>query len=76
MKTKIPIHKQLILESSFKNIPCNGIQDVNGKHYGFSCGKENKSDNVFIYTHRARSKAYSDLNKIPLFAKKFIDSTG
>jgi hypothetical protein len=74
MVTKL--NKNLIIESSYTNISCNGIQNVDGKSYGFSCGKEKKSDKVFIYTHRSRSSSYPNLEKIPISVKKFIDSTG
>jgi hypothetical protein len=46
----------------------------NGKTYGCSCGKD--KEGYFAYTHRARSKSYETLQKIPIKTLKFIDSTG
>jgi len=54
----------------FENVPCKGIKE----NKGFSCGKD--KDGYFIYTHRARSKRYSSLDKIPQKDIDFIDSTG
>ncbi|OPX93992.1 MAG: hypothetical protein A4E53_00155 [Pelotomaculum sp. PtaB.Bin104] len=46
----------------------------NGKKFGCSCGKDDNG--YFVYTHRARSKSYESLQKIPIKVLKFIDSTG
>lgn len=50
-------------------------KDKNGKRkvYGCSVGKDNKG--YFVYTHRARSKSYESVNKIPVKDLNFIDST-
>lgn len=71
--------RNLIMESSkpyFDNVPCKGVK----QKLGFSCGcsrkRNEKEKPYFIYTHRARSKGYESLDKIPLDVIKFIDSTG
>jgi hypothetical protein len=40
---------------------------------GLSKGKD--KNGVYIKTHRARSKSYPSLDKIPLSVLKFIEST-
>ena len=72
--------RQLLTESShkpyFDNIPCKGVK----QKLGFSCGcsrkRKEKEKPYFVYTHRARSKGYESLDKIPVDVIKFIDSTG
>jgi len=76
----IKLNKQLILESSsksyFDNIPCKGIKEKKGFSCGFSRRRSEKDKPYFIYTHRARSKGYKSLDKIPTSVINFIDSTG
>lgn len=82
MIINITINKDLVLEESskFKSVPCNGIQNVDGNQLGFSCSESMKYGKglgkFFIHTHRARSKYYSDITKVPISVRKFIDSTG
>ena len=75
---KIQLNKQLILENSkYKSVQCEGIV---GDSSGFSCAERTKRGKgigeFFIHTHRARSKYYDDLGKVPKSAQKFITSTG
>jgi hypothetical protein len=42
---------------------------------GCSFAKDKKSGKYFCYTHRARSKFYDSLEKIPKSVVKFISST-
>lgn len=90
----IKVNKDLILESmelieesiqkrrklKHKDVPCNGIQNVDGKQLGFDCKEVTRygkgTGQFFICTHRARSKFYDDLTKVPISTRKFIDSTG
>lgn len=70
---QITINKQLILEASSKdweNVSCDGVK----QKLGFSCGRDKQG--YFVYTHRAGSKRYPSLDKIPMKDLKFIDSTG
>ena len=67
---KIDILIEEAKNKNFDNVPCKGIKEKKG----FSCGKD--KDGYFIYTHRARSKSYSSLDKIPQKDIDFIDSTG
>ena len=83
---KININKDLILEEAsrpklkHREVPCNGIKNVDGKQLGFSCKEVTRygkgTGQFFICTHRARSKFYDDLTKVPISTRKFIDSTG
>lgn len=41
---------------------------------GVSKGKD--KDGIYIKTHRARSKSYPSIEKIPMSVLKFIESTG
>ncbi len=62
---------------SFDNIPCKGLSPKAGSaRYGVSCGREKKSGLEFVYTHRARSKGYPGLSRIPTGRIKFVESTG
>lgn len=76
----IKLNKQLILEASddkyFDNIPCKGIKEKKGFSCGLSKKRSEKLTPYFIYTHRARSKGYKSLDKIPTSVINFIDSTG
>lgn len=85
----ININKEVILEEAslasrrklkFKDTPCNGIQNVDGKQLGFDCKEVTSygkgTGQFFICTHRARSKFYDDITKVPISTRKFIDSTG
>jgi hypothetical protein len=86
---KIKINKTMILEEAslasrrklkFEDTPCNSIQNVNGKQLRFDCKEVTRYGNgtgqFFISTHRARSKFYPDITKVPISVRKFIDSTG
>jgi len=75
----LKINKRLILEAKAgpiyeseyydNSIPCKGIK----KKMGFTCKKDKQG--FYISTHRARSKSYKSLDKIPLKDINFIDST-
>ena len=56
-------------------VPCNGIKEKKG----FSCYEElyrgKGTGKFYIATHRARSKSYDSLEKIPMKDINFIDST-
>ena len=83
----ITINKDIICESMFlleeasklkyRSVPCKGL---GGTNRGFSCSEQTKrgkgTGNFFIHTHRARSKYYDDISKVPLSTQKFISSTG
>lgn len=45
-----------------------------GKHYGVGISED--KDCFFAHTHRARSKSYESVDKIPKNVLRFIDSTG
>ncbi len=64
----------------FQDTPCKGIQNVDGKRLGFDCKEVTSygkgTGQFFICTHRARSKFYDDITKVPISVRKFIDSTG
>ena len=40
------------------------------------CSFAKDEDGYFCYTHRARSKSYENISKIPKSAVEFIESTG
>lgn len=48
--------------------------DRDGVHYGVSISKDDKG--YYAHTHRARSKSYESIDKIPVSKLKFIDGTG
>lgn len=61
----------------FKNVKCFGLKrKENGGKFSVSCGQENNTKKFFVYTHRARTKAYDSISNIPLSRIKFIESTG
>ncbi len=45
-----------------------------GHERGFAVSKD--KDGFYIHTHRARSKSYKSLSRIPVSVRKFIKSTG
>jgi hypothetical protein len=53
--------------------PVSKTATKDGVKYGCSIGKDD--DGYFAYTHRCRSKSYSNKDKIPKNVLKFIDST-
>jgi hypothetical protein len=84
-KTKLLLEAELLLEASqpklkYQSTPCKGIQTVDGKRLGFSCHEVTSygkgTGKFFISTHRARSKDYDDITKVPKSVRKFIASTG
>ena len=62
---------------TFDSVPCTGLASrKGGGTWGVSCKKEVKSGLFFVTTHRARSKGYASLSKIPVSRIRFVDSTG
>ncbi len=73
-KTATPSKKPKITSES---VPCAGLaKRDNGQAWGVSCKRELKSGDFFVTTHRARSKGYASLSKIPVARIRFVDSTG
>jgi len=52
----------------------NELRDKSNKVNGVSMGAD--KNGFFVYTHRARSKSYSEPGKIPVKDIEFIESTG
>jgi hypothetical protein len=75
------------MKEELKEYLTGGTKFANGKLYGLKKPKiKGKSfsgvsigadkDGYFVYTHRARSKSYKTMRRIPNSAIKFIKSTG
>ncbi len=73
-KTATPSRKPKVTSVS---VPCAGLaKRDNGGRWGVGCKRELKSGDFFVTTHRARSKGYASLSKIPVARIRFVDSTG
>ena len=64
--------KKKYLIKKIKNVPIPKGFKVKLK--GVGLGIDQKG--YYVYTHRARSKSYKDIAKIPLRMIKWIESTG
>jgi hypothetical protein len=89
IEDKIKNSKKLPAEMKEKILPLvvkSGIHGTRykegGKVFGLKYNKSNGCDlgadknGFFVFTHRARSKSYPEINKIPQKDIKFIESTG
>lgn len=51
-------------------------QQVKEKFGNPGCSFAKDNQGIYCYTHRARSKSYESVNKIPKSKVKFVESTG
>lgn len=51
-------------------------QEIKNKFGNPGCSFARDKDGIYCYTHRARSKSYPTVAKIPKNKVKFIESTG
>ena len=88
VKEKVEKSKKLSAEMKTKIIPLIIKNGIHGTRYNVGivfnlkypksngCSLGADKDGFFVMTHRARSKSYPEIEKIPQSAIKFIESTG